>query len=282
MSQAADLRLPGTGYAALQFGPEDGPRVLALHGWLDNAASFGPLAAHLPGLRIVAVDLPGHGHSEHRGAASSLMIVEYVGEILRMADALRWETFALLGHSLGATVAGLVAATAPERITALALIEGLAPLTAQAADAPRRLAEHVQAVKAPRRPPPIYANESEALAARVKAGEFARPEAMLPVVRRGLKAIPGGVTWRADPRVKLPSPLRLTPELAEAFLAKIAAPVVFVQASKGLPIKEPALLDRQKAAVPRLTVVELPGYHHLHLDDPAPVAAAIGPLLGAR
>ena len=46
----AGLRSPGTG----------GQRVLALHGWLDNAASFVPLAAQLPGLELVAIDLPGH------------------------------------------------------------------------------------------------------------------------------------------------------------------------------------------------------------------------------
>ncbi|MGH8027673.1 MAG: alpha/beta fold hydrolase, partial [Pseudoxanthomonas sp.] len=36
-------------------------KVLALHGWLDNAASFLPLAAYLPGVDLVMLDLPGHG-----------------------------------------------------------------------------------------------------------------------------------------------------------------------------------------------------------------------------
>jgi hypothetical protein len=37
--------------------------VIALHGWLDNANSFARLAPKLKGLRIVALDMAGHGHS---------------------------------------------------------------------------------------------------------------------------------------------------------------------------------------------------------------------------
>ena len=50
---------------ALRCGAVGQPRVLALHGWLDNAASFLPLAARLPALDLVMLDLPGHGRSGH-------------------------------------------------------------------------------------------------------------------------------------------------------------------------------------------------------------------------
>ena len=41
------------------------PAVLALHGWLDNAASFVPMLPWLSGLDLLLLDLPGHGHSSH-------------------------------------------------------------------------------------------------------------------------------------------------------------------------------------------------------------------------
>ena len=68
MNQASEIRLDTTqgALAGLAWRREGAPRVLCLHGWLDNAASFVPLAPLLDRLDVVALDLPGHGHSEHR------------------------------------------------------------------------------------------------------------------------------------------------------------------------------------------------------------------------
>ena len=71
------LSLPHIELAAHLYGPEDGFPVLALHGWLDNAASFARLAPKLQGLRIVALDFAGHGHSDHRAAGAGYASVSY-------------------------------------------------------------------------------------------------------------------------------------------------------------------------------------------------------------
>ena len=75
--------------AGLEFGTPGGRPVLALHGWLDNAASFATVAPLLAkNLHIVALDLPGHGHSGHRSADASYPFTEWVPEVFRAADAL--------------------------------------------------------------------------------------------------------------------------------------------------------------------------------------------------
>ena len=47
-------------------GQQGKPLLIALHGWLDNGASFLPLAPYLADFHLVCVDLPGHGHSDHK------------------------------------------------------------------------------------------------------------------------------------------------------------------------------------------------------------------------
>ena len=59
--QTSTLRL-----VAKCWGKPEGLPVLALHGWLDNAATFDHLAPFLPEFRLVSLDLPGHGFSDHR------------------------------------------------------------------------------------------------------------------------------------------------------------------------------------------------------------------------
>lgn len=103
-------------------GGSAGPRVLALHGWLDNAASFMPLAAHLPGVQLVAPDLPGHGRSAHLAPGAEYTSGVAVNAVLDIADALGWDTFSLLGHSMGAGIASLMAAAVPQRVQRLVAI----------------------------------------------------------------------------------------------------------------------------------------------------------------
>jgi pimeloyl-ACP methyl ester carboxylesterase len=62
---------PGLHLAARVHGPDDGAPMLAMHGWLDNAATFDGLAPLLPGRRIVALDFAGTGC---RGGASARRI----------------------------------------------------------------------------------------------------------------------------------------------------------------------------------------------------------------
>ena len=72
--------------AAHLFAPEDGLPVIALHGWLDNANSFARLAPRLKGLRIVALDLAGHGYSEHRPPGAGYALADYAHDARTISD----------------------------------------------------------------------------------------------------------------------------------------------------------------------------------------------------
>lgn len=265
--------------AARVHGPADGIPVLALHGWLDNAASFEPLAPLLDGIRLVALDLPGHGHSDHRPAGSHYHFVDYVHDVLGAADALGWERFALLGHSLGGAVATFVAGACPERITRLALIEALGPLTEPPNEAPGRLAHAIDRARVRSdRPARTYPAIEQAIEARRMAGGLDESAARL-LVERATVAVDGGVQWRSDRRLRLPAPYRFTEDQVLAVLGAIRAPTRLVVGDRGLlPMERPALGQRVEA-IGDLSIEPLMGHHHLHLETPNPVADALGPFL---
>ncbi|KAF5289548.1 hypothetical protein FQR65_LT20801 [Abscondita terminalis] len=134
MSQLVEEVRPGAypicELAAPLFGPETGVPTIALHGWLDNANSFARLAPKLQGLRIVALDMAGHGHSEHRPVGSGYALWDYMYDVLQVAELLGWQRFALLGHSLGAIGFPDAGRALPERVSHWHLIDGVIPLTA--------------------------------------------------------------------------------------------------------------------------------------------------------
>ncbi|AZE54285.1 Hydrolase, alpha/beta fold family [Pseudomonas synxantha] len=257
------LSLPHIELAAHLFGPEDGLPVIALHGWLDNANSFARLAPKLHGLRIVALDLAGHGHSDHRPAGAGYALWDYVYEVLQVAEQLGWKRFALLGHSLGAIVSLVLAGALPERVTHLGLIDGVIPPTASAENAAERLGMALQAqMSLQDKRKPVYGTLDRAVEARMKGVVAVSREAAELLAQRGLMPVPGGYTWRSDSRLTLASPTRLTDEQAMAFVRRVGCPTQLVVAADGMLAKHPELLSQLP-----FTVTTLPGGHHLHLND---------------
>jgi pimeloyl-ACP methyl ester carboxylesterase len=270
-----ELGIPGFRVAAKAWGPEDGVRTLGLHGWLDNAATFDRLAPLLPRLRLVAVDLPGHGRSDHRAPGEAYHMVDWLPIVHAIAEALGWDRFSILAHSMGAAIATLFAATFPARVERLVLLEGLGPLSAEPEEAPERLAKGiVELRRAHGKQPPVYPDLDTAVSRWLAVTWGLSPEGARILVERGTKTVPGGITWRSDPRMRCPSLFRMTEAQIQAFLARIACPCLVVKATRGYPFDE-ALARRQAAAIQGLKLVEIEGGHHVHLDDPVRVAAVV-------
>jgi pimeloyl-ACP methyl ester carboxylesterase len=254
-------------------GDGDGPRVLALHGWLDNAASFIPLAAHLPGVQLAAPDLPGHGRSAHLAPGAEYTSGVAVNAVLDIADALGWDTFSLLGHSMGAGIASLVAASVPDRVRRLVAIEALGGLAETVERTADRWREAIAAARAlPGKQLRVFADLAAPVRARMQANQLSEPAARL-LVERGVRPVEGGFVWSSDPRLTLPTPQRLSEAQLARLVAGIVCPTTVIYADPPQAYFPEPLRTQRAALLPDGRLHVLAGTHHLHMEDPAAVAA---------
>jgi pimeloyl-ACP methyl ester carboxylesterase len=268
-AQVNDRTLRGLGWGE----GAGGIPTLALHGWLDNAASFVPLASHMQ-LSVLAIDLPGHGLSDHRPPPGSYNLWDDLLDILALADHLDWPKFNLLAHSRGALIATLLAATMPERIARVVLLDGIWPAPLAPQDAPNQLRRYLlDQRRYLQKKLPIYADVAAAVAARQKATGLGEQAARL-IVERGIDTLADGrVVWRSDPRLTLASAFKLTAEHSRAFVAAIDAPVLALLATEGFA-REPGVAELLRQ-MPHIESHILHGKHHMHMEDAALVAPLV-------
>lgn len=270
-SAAQQRRYPlpdGQVLSAQVWGSDQQPPLIALHGWLDNAASFAMLAPLLaPHFQVVCLDLAGHGYSSHRPSGGDYAIAGYVVDMAQFMQSHFPEGAAFLGHSLGGIIASLLAAVQPEQVSRLAMIDSLGPqvtteqaFTADLAKAvKRRIGDRRSAV-------PHYATLEQALAAR-KAGWLPLTDAAAAaIVPRNLCPCEQGWTWRTDPRLRYPSLHKFTEPQVTAALAGIQCPVMLLEAAEGLLVKAQGLFAGRYQQIPQLQRITVPGSHHCHLD----------------
>lgn len=264
--------------AALEWHEGDMP-VIAIHGWLDNAASFQPIAPLLKNTHLLAPDLIGHGHSDHLPESADYHLADGCRWIVALADAMGWERFALIGHSMGAAIASITAAAVPERVAGLLMIDGIGPLAVRPEQEVKRLRLLFYEAAKGEKPARPWHDIDSAVKVRQRLGRFAiGTDAATLLARRGMVKTEDGYLWRHDERLQEAGTHYYSEEQAETILRNIEAPTMLISADDGAFVGWKGLESR-KACIPQLKHVGLHGCHHLHMEHPKAVAMVINDFL---
>ncbi|UXI22244.1 hypothetical protein NH340_JMT08187 [Sarcoptes scabiei] len=105
-------------------------KVLAVHGWQDNAGTFDRLFPLLTieSMMIVAIDLPGHGSSSHLPRGVPYTDLTWTLAIKHALDHLDWQTnITIIAHSMGAIASQEFVLYFPDRIKRLILLDTVKP-----------------------------------------------------------------------------------------------------------------------------------------------------------
>ena len=119
----ADPSVVDPGLATAVFGPAGDPdALLAIHGITANGRCWDTVAALLPERRILAPDLRGRGRSN--GLPGPYGLRRHAEDLARLLDADGGGARTVVGHSMGAFVAVALAASRPDLVARLVLVDG--------------------------------------------------------------------------------------------------------------------------------------------------------------
>jgi pimeloyl-ACP methyl ester carboxylesterase len=257
------LNINGMIIAGIAYGDPENTPILALHGWLDNAATFEQLASELSDQYILAIDFIGHGKSSHRDSNAPYYIWDNIVELSNVLDALELQRVSLLGHSMGASIAMMFAACFPQRVNRLFLIEGIAPLSYVADALPSLMGKAIrQRVKAQNRQAKGYRCFDEMITARVNGRFPVSESAAKLLVERGSIKKSDGYYWSSDSALLLPSINRMNELQIMAFLDQLETPVTVYLGQDGLRTE---LWDSYFKKIKSLKLEIFSGNHHLHV-----------------
>lgn len=247
-----------------------GRPVLAIHGLLDNAMSFAPMAQYLTQTEVWAIDLPGHGRSAAlpgRGGWSLPDWLPLLGEVL---DELDWPHYDILGHSLGGILSQMLAVV-DARVTQLWSLDALGPISDTDEgniDRLQRLYQNRRKASGRRR---LYAHPDALWQARTE-GRFPLSETSARLLtRRGVGFDGQGWYFSHDRRLRQESSWRLTEVQVVALLKRLPCPL-HLALFESSPLWQQASLQARQQAVPKLQMSHFPGGHHAHMETPEPLA----------
>jgi pimeloyl-ACP methyl ester carboxylesterase len=241
---------------------ETDPELVLLHGGGQNAHTWDTVALAL-GRPLIAIDLPGHGHSDRRPDRDygPWRNAEAVAAVL---DQAAQTAAAVVGMSLGGVTAIRLAASRADLVRRLVVVD----VTPQVNDATRQLSRAERGAVALVSGPPVF-DSFEAIAAAAVAASPNRPRSAVERgVRHNAVELPDGRwTWRYDLFGELPtSQFDFEPLWRD--VSSIAAPIMLVRGgdSKFVTDEDTAEFRRRQPGL-RLEIVRGSG-HAVQSDQP--------------
>ena len=249
----------------LEWGDAERPGMLLLHGGSAHAHWWDFFAARMVDrYRVLALDLRGHGDSAW-SADGEYELSTHVDDVLGLIEALGLRSLVLIGHSFGGLVAMAVAEQARENVEALVVIDTRLKVG-------ERAARFMGALR--RLPHPVYGSLEEATERfrLLPAANDAPPEVLRHVARNAVHRLEDG-TWtlKFDRRgIANTKPCDLS-----GALAAVRAPVLVVRAAASELMSEADLAEFRAVAPHAEAAVVADAHHHVMLDRPEALAAAV-------
>jgi pimeloyl-ACP methyl ester carboxylesterase len=212
----------------------------------------------------VAVDLRGHGDSQH-SHPPAYQVGDYAHDLAALIASLGADRVHLVGHSLGAMVATAFAGQHPQHVRSLVIVDSQLRITPAGARYLVRLRNF---------PQPMYRDRQQAIERfrLLPTQTAADAQTLHHAAAHAIRELPDGRwTYKFDREALAHTqPQDLTP-----ILQRLTCPILIVRGAHSTLVP-PAALTALHAAAPRAEVAEIAAaHHHVMLDNPTDFARTV-------
>jgi pimeloyl-ACP methyl ester carboxylesterase len=239
-----------------------GKQILCVHGITANCRFWDCLASALaPRHRVIAMDLRGRGLSDK--PLTGYSIEHHCKDILALMNDQGLERPVLMGHSLGAFISLVFAATNPQRVDRLILVDGGGKLSEI------QMAKVFAGIKPSLERLGKVFSSFEAYLTLMKQAPYLQPwnSYMETYFRYEVEEVEGGVRCRVPPKPIEEEAKNLGKVDSREFYKKVKAPTLILRATKGMLAEDDLLLpedvvDRMVHEIPSAKRVDVEGANH--------------------
>lgn len=274
------ITIRGLEYNVRRWGRAQAPQLFLLHGWMDSSPTFQFVVDALrQDWQVIAPDWRGFGGSTWLG--HGYWFPDYYADLDALLDHYaQGQPARLVGHSMGAAVAGVYAGLRPGRVAQLVMMDFLGLKPPPEAEAPVLLDKWLDAQARPPRLPTHADHAAFVRRLRAVNPRLAPDKAAFLAAHVGRMAGDGRVEMACDPWHKVPSPFVYRIEDVMACWRQVTAPTLMVIAEQGYVTErfgdDAAELRRRLDCFADHRVVTIADAgHNLQHDQPEQVAAAL-------